>query len=73
MEQLGPVWDAWNLTATLVPISSAFPEAELLGTVSIKHFGGYFNFSDLAVSHAGTYKIVFEVRCIMIFCLIKTS
>ena len=63
MTQLGSVFDSWNLTAELVEVSSAFSsDVELLGSVTVRHWDGVFTFDDLAVSHAGTYKILFQVR-----------
>ena len=49
------------MTAYLFPVNSEYPSAELLGTVTVESVNGWFNFTDLGVTHAGEYEIQFMV------------
>ena len=49
------------MTAYLFPVNSEYPSAELLGTVTVESVNGWFNFTDLGVTHEGEYEIQFMV------------
>ena len=52
----------WKLTATLVTVSSQYSSSvALIGTTEVSYANGMFTFTNLGVSHAGVYKILFTV------------
>ena len=48
------------MTAHLIAVNSDYAsDAELIGTTTVENTNGWFNFTDLGVSHAGEYQIQF--------------
>ena len=61
MSSLGTMAAPWEVTATLTTVQSDWDEAVLIGTETVKYKDGKFEFIDLGVSHAGSYKVEFTV------------
>lgn len=62
ISQLGSMTLPWKLTATLVKVSTSYSSnVTLIGTTEVSHSNGYFTFTNLGISHKGTYKIEFKV------------
>ena len=58
---LGSLTEPWEVTAYLYHVSTLYSEAELVGMETASSQEGWFNFTDLGVSHAGNYEIQFMV------------
>ena len=51
----------WQLQASLVLTNNSDPDAYLMGTTAVRFSQGWANFSNLAVSHNGTYNLRFDI------------
>ena len=59
MGQLGS-WSApWQMTATIIEASN--PDAYLHGDVTVNFYLGWANFTNIAISHSGVYKLQFAL------------
>lgn len=56
----GSLLQPWQLTCHLVTVSGP-ADASLLGNTTTHFQQGWFNYTDLAISHPGTYKLVFAI------------
>ena len=61
MSLVGSTMDPWQIEATLVNTSDSDARATLLGSTTASFTTGWANFSDLAISHSGTYRLTFTV------------
>ena len=60
VQNLGTKLAPWRITASLVA-GHGDPEARLEGTLDVPFVNGTANFSDLAISHNGSYYILYNV------------
>jgi hypothetical protein len=62
VSSLGTLNSPWQITASLSHINTQYAsEATVLGTTTVDFSDGWSNFTDLKISHSGTYKIIFAV------------
>ena len=52
--------ESWKLTVS-IHSGSGHPSAVLSGTTTVAFVGGWANFTDIAISHAGAYKLDFNI------------
>ena len=60
VNSLGSISQPWEMTAILIPVDSMYPEAMVTGE-TVRAVNGWFNFTELAISHPGDYQVQFMV------------
>ena len=59
--QLGSFLEPWNVAVTMEMTSSSDNRALLDGTLDVSFSGSWANFTNLTISHSGTYRLHFNV------------